>query len=70
MTITQADANVAFELAIAQGRLSRDSGADNYAGDYMWMGFNPKTGDAFKNRITRKYLAPRGWAVAETSTEA
>lgn len=47
----------AFELAIKQGRLSRDPQAENYAGHYMYMG--PTTDgkhDAFKHSLYRSYL--------------
>ena len=52
------DPQAAFEQAIAEGRLSRDPKADNYAGRYMYMG--PRAdgrGDAFKHSLTRQYLA-------------
>lgn len=61
-----AEANVAFELAISQGRLSADRAAPNFTGNYMFMGSN-KGVDQFKHINTRRYLAPKGWAVAETS---
>ena len=47
----------AFEQAIAEGRLSRNPKAPDFAGHYMYMG--PTTDgkhDAFKNIITRSYL--------------
>lgn len=52
------DPKEAFELAIKQGRLSRDPQAENYAGHYMYMG--PTTNgkhDAFKHIETREYIA-------------
>lgn len=50
------DAPFAFDQAIADGRLSADRNAPNYAGRYMYMGTtNGK--DAFKNINTRQYLA-------------
>jgi len=48
----------AFELAIAQGRLSADPASPIFAGNYMYMG--PSTAndvDCFKHIETRKYLA-------------
>ena len=45
----------AFEYAIDTGRLSTDSSAENYAGDYMYMG-NENGNDLFKNINTRKYI--------------
>lgn len=53
----QAEADAAFDLAIASGRLSADPKADNYAGNYMYMGRNVGgTADAFKHILTRRYL--------------
>ncbi len=52
------DPQQAFELAIAQGRLSTDPTATNYAGFYMYMGPSKTPGkDAFKHSATRQYLA-------------
>lgn len=51
------DPQLAFEQAIASGRLSRDPQATNYAGNYMYMG--PTTNgkhDAFKHIVTRQYI--------------
>lgn len=45
----------AFDDAIAQGRLSGDPSAENYAGRYMYMG-TIGTGDIFKHIDTRRYL--------------
>ena len=45
----------AFDQAIDTGRLSADPDADNYAGNYMYMGRGPH-GDRFKNITTREYL--------------
>lgn len=54
----QAEIDAVFESALATGRLSKDTGAANYVGDYMYMGTHPKTGRAaFKHRDTREYLA-------------
>ena len=48
---------VAFEQAIIQGRLSDNPKADNYAGNYMYMGYSPDgTYDTFKNIETREYI--------------
>mgnify|MGYP001594870402 CR=1 FL=1 len=60
----------AFDAAIAQGRLSTDAGAENYAGHYMYMGdwpqgkFRLASGHQisefraqFKHRDTRQYIA-------------
>ena len=66
MTISdhRAEANVAFDLAIRQGRLSDRPSAPNFAGNYMFMGHS-KGQDHFKHIETRQYLAPLGWAVVE-----
>lgn len=54
----RAEANVAFEIAIAQGRLSRNPNDPRYAGHYMYMGKTiDGTRDAFKHRDTRQYIA-------------
>lgn len=45
---------LAFELAIEEGRLSDDEYADNYAGLYMFMGHHGGK-DLFKNIQSRKY---------------
>lgn len=58
-----------FDSAIAQGRLSADPAAENYAGDYMYMGSYPQeryrlaNGSAiaefraqFKHILTRQYI--------------
>ena len=52
------DAQAAFKEAIAQGRLSENPKADNYAGNYMYMGPAINGGDAFKHIVTRQYLRP------------
>jgi hypothetical protein len=52
----RAKAESAFERAIAAGHLSRNSGADNYVGDYMFMG-SDKGRDFFKHINTRAYLS-------------
>lgn len=53
----RAEANVAFDIAIRQGRLSANERDVNYAGHYMFMG-KARDGhtDAFKHRMTREYL--------------
>lgn len=52
------DPQQAFEQAIAEGRLSDDPTAENYAGRYMYMGpaCSHGGGDAFKHIETRDYL--------------
>lgn len=53
---TLTDADIAFEQAIMQGRLSRNPMAENYAGNYMYMGKTPNGQyDTFKNINTREY---------------
>ena len=48
------DPQEAFERAIKAKRLSLDTEADNYAGNYMYM--HTEGGkDLFKNRMTRRY---------------
>lgn len=49
------DPKEAFEQAIADGRLSADPKAANYAGNYMYMGPNGAK-DAFKHTQTREYI--------------
>lgn len=49
------DPQEAFNAAIAAGRLSATPGADNYAGDYMYMG-TYSGADQFKHINTRRYL--------------
>jgi hypothetical protein len=58
ITKHRAEANVAFELALASGRLSHDRSAPNWVGHYMYMGLarDGRT-DAFKHSLTRQYLA-------------
>jgi hypothetical protein len=46
----------AFFNALLSGRLSSDTRADNYVGDYMYMGDGFDGEDAFKHIDTRKYL--------------
>ena len=47
----------AFAKAIAEGRLSDNENAPNYAGNYMFMGYQGVTGKAlFKHIDTRQYL--------------
>lgn len=48
-------ANAAFELAINTGRLSREPGAENYAGRFMFMGHS-RGRALFKHQLTREYL--------------
>jgi hypothetical protein len=50
------DSRQAFEDAIAEGRLSADRQAGNYAGNFMYMGTSNGR-DSFKNIATRTYLA-------------
>ncbi len=51
------DAGQAFAKAIEEGRLSDDEAAPNYAGHYMFMGYQGGTGKAlFKHIDTRKYI--------------
>ena len=47
----------AFFNALLCERLSSDSRADNYVGDYMYMGEGLDGEDTFKHIDTRKYLA-------------
>ena len=49
------DYNEAFEEAIRAGVLSADEKAPNWAGEYMYM-FTQGKADAFKHRLTRKYV--------------
>jgi hypothetical protein len=53
--MTFKDPKEAFNEAVEEGRLSRDKGAENYVGLYMYMGTNDGK-DLFKNIITREYL--------------
>lgn len=48
-------ADRAFDCAIAEGVLSRELNARNFAGDYMYMGQDAH-GYAFKHIITRQYV--------------
>jgi hypothetical protein len=50
------DKDCAFEAAIASGRLSVNPHADNYEGNYDYMGASCNGGDSFKNYRTRKML--------------
>ena len=61
MNTPQTIAELAFEKAILNGRLSEDPADNHYAGRYMYMG-NTKydfdydySKDLFKNINTRKY---------------
>jgi hypothetical protein len=49
------DPREAFEQAIRDKRLSRDPGAPNYAGNFMYMGTWDNK-DQFKNIIDRRYI--------------
>lgn len=49
------ESKAAFNKAIAEGRLSNDQYADNFAGHYMYMG-NHNGKDAFKHRRDRNYI--------------
>lgn len=51
------NSQLAFEAAIASGRLSADTSAGNYAGLYMYMGTNDNDNDLFKHINTREYLS-------------
>ena len=48
-------AQLAFERAIEQGRLSTNPTDSNYAGNYMFMGNWSDGKDTFKNINTREY---------------
>ncbi len=48
-------AELAFEQAIEEGRLSDNELAKNYAGDFMYMGRDSNGRDMFKNINTRQY---------------
>ena len=48
-------AQLAFEQAIDQGRLSNNPADANYAGHYMYMGNWSDGKDTFKNINTRQY---------------
>jgi hypothetical protein len=50
------DSQTEFELALSQGRLSKDRTASNYVGDYMFMGYNQSGQANFKHINSRKYL--------------
>jgi hypothetical protein len=51
------DARQAFDNAIDEGRLSDHEDAPNYAGNYMFMGYQGGTGKAlFKHIGSREYL--------------
>ena len=54
-TISFRDPTAAFDDAILVGRLSAEPSADNYAGDFMYMGTRAGI-DMFKHRATRQYL--------------
>tara|TARA_R110001606_G_scaffold610_4_gene2332 strand:+ start:703 stop:915 length:213 start_codon:yes stop_codon:yes gene_type:complete len=45
----------AFDKAIETNRLSRDESADNYVGNFMYMGTDAGH-DLFKDSMTREYL--------------
>lgn len=48
-------ASVAFDKAIETNRLSKDESADNYVGNFMYMGTDAGR-DLFKDSMTREYL--------------
>jgi hypothetical protein len=50
------DSQTEFELAISQGRLSKDRTASNYVGDFMFMGYSKSGHATFKHYMTRQYL--------------
>lgn len=51
-------AEQAFDRAIAEGRLSTNQRAANYAGNYMYMGRNARGDrDTFKHHLTRQHVA-------------
>lgn len=45
----------AFKAAISHGLLSEDESADNFAGNYMYMG-DSESKAMFKNTVTRAYI--------------
>ena len=51
------EAHAAYDRALASGRLSHDEDADNYVGDFMFMGPRADGRDVFKHSFTRQYLA-------------
>lgn len=51
----QRDPKLAFDHALATGKLSVDLMSDTFVGDYMYMYSTPGL-DHFKQRITRVYL--------------
>ena len=55
-TTPQSRAEIAFEGAIAEGRLSSGTQDHNYAGKYMYMGKDKTGKDLFKHIDTRKYI--------------
>lgn len=56
MATTFKTASLAFQEAIAKGRLSLDQSAENYAGHYMYMFTSTDGVDQFKHIDTRQYL--------------
>jgi hypothetical protein len=50
------DPQAIFEAAIKRGVLSADESADNFAGNYMYMGDCHEGGAMFKHSLTRMYL--------------
>jgi len=46
---------IAFDKAIETNRLSKDESADNYVGNFMYMGTDAGR-DLFKDSMTREYL--------------
>lgn len=65
----QSEADLAFDKAIAEGRLSSFPGDSHYAGNYMFMGKRSDGVDLFKNRDTRRYLGTEH-ATFMTTSEA
>lgn len=47
---------LAFAHAISRGTLSRDEAADNFAGNFMFMGEDERGQLVFKNSTTRAYV--------------
>ena len=54
--MTYTDPCEAFESAIQLGLLSANPCADNYAGQFMYMGTDDARGHGFKHRDTREYV--------------
>lgn len=54
---TWGDPDIAYDKAIAAGRLSDEPNASNFAGAYMFMGHDDDGKALFKHINTRRYLA-------------